>query len=104
MTGQQDDRGLEAPLAQDADRLSPVDIRKSHVHDHEIDLAGLGGLHALGAVLRRDRLEFLVQRELFHQRIAQFRVVVNDQDPTHVRHRGLWKGLVVQFRHLQLSR
>src|SRR5262245_65575912 len=104
MTGQQNDRRLEAALAQDADGLAPVDIWKPHIHDDEIDLASLGSLHTLGAILRSDRLEFLVQRELFHQRLAQFRVIVNDQNPTDVGHRGLWQGLLVQVRHLQLSR
>jgi len=31
--------------------------------------------------------EFLVQRKLFHQRFAQFRVIVDNKDPTHIRRR-----------------
>ena len=54
MAGQHDDRRLEAVLAQDAHGLASVDVGKADVHDDEIDLAGLGGLHALGAGLDRD--------------------------------------------------
>jgi len=78
--GQHDDRRLKAVLAQDAHRLPPVDVRKPDIHDHEIDLPSLGGLYALGSVVDRDRLELLMQRELLDQRLAQFGVVVHDQD------------------------
>ena len=84
--GQHDDRRLEAVLAQDAHRFAPVDVGQADIHDHEIDLSGLGGLHALGAVVDRDRLEFLVQRELLDQRLAQLGIVVDDQDFAGVRH------------------
>ena len=78
--GQHDDRRLKAVLAQDAHRLPPVDVRKPDIYDHEIDLPSLGGLYALGSVVDRDRLELLMQRELLDQRLAQFGVVVHDQD------------------------
>ena len=92
VAGQHDDRRLEAVLAQDAHRLAAVDVRQADVHDHEVDLAGLGGLHALGAGLDRDRLEFLVQRKLLDQRVAQLRVVVHDQNLAGIRHQERPKG------------
>ena len=87
VAGQHDDRRLETVLAQDAHRLAAVDVRQADIHDHEVDLAGLGGLHALGPAVDRDRLELLVQRQLLDQRLAQLGVVVDDQDCAFVRHR-----------------
>ena len=52
--GEHDDRRLEAVLAQDAHRLAPIDLGQAHVHDHQVDLAGPGGLYALGAAVDRD--------------------------------------------------
>src|ERR1700748_2366187 len=46
----------------------------------------LAALHPLGAIVDRDRFEFLVQRELLDQRLAQFGVVVHDQDLAGIRH------------------
>src|SRR6185295_2442131 len=40
----------------------------------------------LGSVVDRDRLEFLVQRELLDQRLAQLGVVFHDQDLAGIRH------------------
>src|SRR6184192_576365 len=59
---------------------------KPDIHDHEIDLTGLGGLYALGSIVDRDRLEFLKQCELLDQRLAQLGVVVHDQDFAGIRH------------------
>src|SRR5215471_7908675 len=42
-------------------------------------------MYALGSIVDRDRLEFLVQRELLDQRLAQFGVVVHDQDFAGIR-------------------
>ena len=49
-----DHSGLPGQGAQNAHRLAPIDVRQPHVHDHQVDLSGLGGLHALAAVLHRD--------------------------------------------------
>ena len=49
-------------------------------------MAGLGDLHALGAALARDRLELLVERELLDERVAQFGVVVDDQNLSAIGH------------------
>src|SRR6266566_6221624 len=64
----------------------PVDVGKPDIHDHEIDLTGLGGLYALGSIVDHDRLEFLKQCELLDQRLAQLGVVVHDQDFAGIRH------------------
>ena len=86
MPGQHDDRRLEAVLAQDAHRLAAIHVRQAHVHDHEINLTGFCGLHALGAGLHRDRFELVVQRELLDQGGAQLGVVVDDQNLASIRH------------------
>ena len=88
MAGQHDDRRLEAVLAQDAHRFAAIDVRKADVHDHEIDLASLGRLDALGAVLDRDGFKLLVQRQLLGQRVAQLGIVVDDKNLTRVRHQS----------------
>src|SRR5262249_52297246 len=80
------DRRLEAVLAQDAHRLAAVHVRQPDIHDHQIDLAGLGLLDALGAGIDRDRLEFVMQRKLLDERVPQLVVVVHDQDFTAIRH------------------
>ena len=86
MPGQHDDRSLETVLAQDAHRLAAVDVGKADVHDHQIDLAGLGRLHTLAAVLHSEGLELLMQRQLLGQRIAQSGIVIDDENLTRVRH------------------
>ena len=87
MAGQHDDRRLETVLAQDAHGLAAIDVGQADVHDHQIDLAGLGLGDALGAGIDRDRLEFVVERELLDQGGPQFRVIVDDQDLAAVGHR-----------------
>ena len=86
VAGQHDDRRLEAVLAQNAHRLATVDVRQPHIHDHQVDLPGFGGLNAFGAVFRGHRVELLVQRELLGQRVTQFGVVIDDQNFARVRH------------------
>ena len=86
VAGQHDDRGLEAVLAQDANGFAPIHVRESHVHDHEIDMPGLGCLYALAAVLDGDRFEFLVERKLLDQCFAQLLVIVHNQDLAGIGH------------------
>ena len=86
VAGQHDDRRLESVLAQDAHRLPPVDVGQPDVHDDQVDMTVLGGLQALGCGVDGPRLEFLVQRELLHQRGAQFGVIVDDEDFAGIRH------------------
>ena len=92
VAGQHDDRRLEAVLAQDAHRLPAVNVRQPDIHDHQVDLAGLRRLNALGAVLDRFRFELLVQRKLLDQRVAQFGVVIDDQDLASIRHSPIASG------------
>jgi hypothetical protein len=80
VSGQHNDRRLEAVLTQNAHGLAPIDVGQSHIHDHEVDLPGLGRLHALGAVIDRDRFELLMQRKLLDQRFAQLGIIIHDQD------------------------
>ncbi len=86
VAGQHDDRRLEPVLAQDAHGFPAVDIGQTDVHDHQVELTGLGRLHRLGSVFDRYRLELLVQRKLFDQRLTQFRIVVDDQDLAGICH------------------
>ena len=78
--GQHDDRRLEAALAQDAHGFAAVDIRQADIHQHQIDLVALGGLHALGAVFGGDGVELVMQRQLLDQRFAQFGIVIDNQN------------------------
>ncbi len=88
VAGQHDDRRLEAVLAQDAHRLAAVHVGQADIHDHQVDLAAFGRLHALGAAVDRGGVELLMQRQLLDQRLAQFGIVVHDQDGTLVGHRS----------------
>ena len=88
MAGHHDDWSLEAVLAKETHCLATVDIGQTDIHDHEIDLVGLSGLHALNAVLNCYGLELLVQRQLFGQPIAQAGVIIDDENPMPVRHRS----------------
>ena len=81
-----DDRRLETVPAQDAHGLAAVDVGQADIHDHQIDLSRLGGLHALAAVLRRDSFKLLVQRKLLRQRVAQFWIIVDNENLTGIRH------------------
>jgi hypothetical protein len=70
MAREHNDRRLEAVLAQDAHRFAAVDVGQADIHDYQIDLSRLGGLHALAAILRRESFKLLVQRKLLRQRVA----------------------------------
>ena len=50
MAREHDDWRLEAVLAQDAHGFVAVDVGQADIHNHQIDLSCLGGLHALDAV------------------------------------------------------
>ena len=97
MSRQHDDRRLEAVLAQYAHRFTPVEVGKADVHDYEINLGGFGGLHPLAAAIDRDRLEFFMQGKLLDHRVAQFGIIVHDQDLAGIRHgRHLRKLPIIQ--------
>jgi hypothetical protein len=63
-----------------------VDVGQADIHDNQIDLSRLGGLHALAAVLHRDSFKLLVQRKLLRHRVAQFGIIVNNENLTGIRH------------------
>jgi len=69
VAGEHNDRRLETVPAQDAHGFAAVDVGQAGIHDHQIDLSRLGGLHALAAVLRRDSFKLPVQRQLLGQRV-----------------------------------
>ena len=66
--------------AQNAHGFATVDVGQADIHDDQIDLSRLGGLHAPAAVLRRDRFILLVQRNLLRQRVAQFGIIVDNEN------------------------
>ena len=80
MAREHDDRRLETVPAQDAHGFAAVDVGQADIHDHQIDLSRLGGLHALAAVLGRDSFKLLVQRKLLRQRVAQFGIIVDNEN------------------------
>jgi hypothetical protein len=86
MPGQHDDRGLEAALAQDPDRFAAVHVGQADIHDDQVDLAILGRLDTLGGAVLRLRFEFLVQRKLLDQGVAQLGVIVDNQQFSGIRH------------------
>ena len=69
MAREDDDRRLETVPAQDAHSFAAVDVGQADIHDHQIDLSRLGGLHALAAILDRDSFKLPVQRQLLGQRV-----------------------------------
>jgi hypothetical protein len=78
--------GALKPLLRKMRTLAAVDVGQADIHDHQIDLSRLGGLHALAAVLRRDGFKLLVQRKLLRQRVAQFGIIVDNENLTRIRH------------------
>ena len=61
-------------------------LRRPDIHDHQIDLSLLGDLHALSAILCRGSFKLLVQRKLIRQRIAQLRIIVDNENLMGIRH------------------
>ena len=66
--------------------FATVDVGQADVHDDEVDLAGLGGVHALGAGIDAGGLELFMQGELLGQPVAQLGIVVDDQNLARIRH------------------
>ena len=100
VAGQHDDRRLEAALAQNADRLAAIHVGQADIHDDQVDLPVLGGLHALGAGILGCGLEFLVQGKLLDQGVAQLGVVVHDQDFSDIRHGWMAPPRVKDYRFM----
>ncbi|MEY9172903.1 hypothetical protein ABIF15_004135 [Bradyrhizobium elkanii] len=87
VAGQHDDRSLEAALAERADHFAAVGVGQADVHQDQIGGIGFGGSGALGAGVDCGGFEFLVQRQLLDQRIAQIGIVIHDQDLAGIGHR-----------------
>ena len=73
-------REPDPPFVVDDTMVAGVQMMIDEVDDHQIDLSRLGGLHALAAVLRRDSFKLLVQRKLLRQRVAQFGIIVDNEN------------------------
>ncbi len=86
MAREHDDRRLETVLAQNAHGFAAIDVRESDIHYDEIDLPGFSGLDTFAAVFGDNSFEFFVQRQLFGQRIPQFRIVIDNENLTRIRH------------------
>jgi hypothetical protein len=67
--------------------LAPVDVRQADIHDHEIDLAGLAACTPLVPLSTATEIKLLMQRKLLDQCVAQFGIVIHDQDFSGIRHR-----------------
>ena len=80
MTREHDDRRLETVPGQDAHGLAAVDVGQADIHDYQINLSLLGGLHAPAAVLRRGSFKLLVHRKLLCQCVAQFGIIVDNEN------------------------
>jgi hypothetical protein len=78
--------GAESFSAQDADSLAALDIWKANIHDNEIYQFSPHDLNTIGRVSRHNGIEFLMQRQLLFQRLAQFGVIVDDEDLVCLRH------------------
>ena len=86
MTGQHDNRRLEATLAQAADHFAAVGVRQANVHQHQIGRVGLGGQCPLGTGIDGGGLKFIVKRQLLNKSVAQIGIVIHDEDLAGVGH------------------
>jgi hypothetical protein len=89
LASENNDRLREPVPAQDPHGFTAVEVGQADIHEHQIDLSVLDGLNALRAVFDRHGLKLLVQRKLFRQCVAQFGIIVDDKNPTRVRHFNL---------------
>jgi hypothetical protein len=78
--GEHDDRRAHAGLAQKLHRFAPVHVRQPDIHDHQVEMALAGCLDpgAGGGGVRK--LEFVIERQLVDQGLAQIGIVVDEQD------------------------
>ena len=77
---------LNPPLRKAAHDFAAIGVGQSDIHQHEIGSIGLGGAGAFGAGVDGGGFEFVVQRQLLHQRVAQIGIVFHDQDLAGIGH------------------
>ena len=63
-----------------AANVAPVHVGQADVEQHEIEAPAACEVERLGAGRRLRRVEFLVQAQLFDERLAQRFVVLDEQD------------------------
>ena len=83
---QHDDRTLEPAAAKQLARLAAIEIGQADIEQHEIDMTVSRKLEPVRGVGREHRVELLVQGKLLAQGVAQFVIVVDDQDLARIAH------------------
>ena len=86
MPRQHDDRALEAAAAKQLARLAPVEIWEADIEQNEIDVTVPRKLEPVRRIGREHRVELLVQGKLLTQGVAEFVIVVDDQDLARIAH------------------
>ena len=79
MTGQHDDRRLEAALAQQLHRFATVHVGQADIHDQQIDLSVARRRDALARARLFEYRELLVESQLLDKCLAQVRIVIDKQ-------------------------
>ncbi len=80
MTGQHDDRRLEAAAAQELHRLAAIHVGQADIHDQEVDRVVARRLHALRGGLFLQHMEFFIETQLLDQHLAQVVIVIHQQN------------------------
>jgi len=86
---QHDDGASEPALAQHLAGFAAVHVGQLDIEHDKIDLTGFGLLDALCRRGRRLNVEFVVEVQLLVQLFAQFIIVIDEQNGSHVAH-GLY--------------
>ena len=72
--------------AKELARLAAVEIREADIEQHEIDMTVPRKLEPIRRVGGEHGVELLVQGKLLAQGVAQFVIVVDDQDLARIAH------------------
>jgi hypothetical protein len=80
VSGQHDDRRLEAALAQQLDRFATVHVRQPDVHDQQVDGGGAGAFNTLGCRRFLQNRELVIERKLLGEGFTEVVVVVHQQN------------------------
>ena len=84
--GQHDDRLVEPLGAQFLDGVAPVAVWQADIHDDQIDRPFSDGFQGFSGVSGLDWDKIVVNAQLFGKGNPQERVIIDDQNPTHLRH------------------